>query len=113
MGPFQFAKQLTVGMRATLTCAVLDGDPPFDFSWYKDGVSLQETNQISLKSHEFMSTLVISNLGPYSNGNYTCRVSNQGGKDEQFSVLNIKGEKLDIELTNKYFIFTFFSRNYM
>lgn len=85
-------------MRAAIICAVLDGDPPFEFSWYKDGTALQKNNQISLKNHEFTSTLVISNLGPESNGNYSCRVSNQSGKDEQYSVLNIKGEKLDLRL---------------
>ena len=79
-------------MRGVVICAVMDGDPPFHFTWYKDGQVLQENSQLSFKSHEVMSTLVISNLGPESNGNYSCVATNDGGRDEKFDILRMKGE---------------------
>lgn len=89
---FHFADELNIGMRAAVTCAVIDGDPPFQFTWSKDGKVLQENDRVSFKTHDFMSTLVISNLGPESNGKYTCSVTNAAGKDEKFSTLNMKGK---------------------
>lgn len=92
ISPFHFDNELSAGMRAAVICTVIDGDPPFDFSWYKDGATLQENAQVSFKTHEFMSTLFILNLGPDSNGNYTCRVSNRYGNDEKFDALSMKGK---------------------
>lgn len=94
VSPLHFADELSVGMRTAVTCTVIDGEPPFKFMWYKDGSHLQENNRVSIKSHEFASTLMISDLGPESNGNYTCRVTNDLGVDEKFSLLNMKGENL-------------------
>lgn len=83
-------------MRAVVICAVIDGEPPFDFRWHKDGSALHENNQVSIKSNEFTSTLMISHLDPESNGNYSCRVTNEGGVDEKFDVLSMKGENIYI-----------------
>lgn len=94
INPFHFSEELGTGMRVVVICSVIDGDPPFNFIWYKDGIVLQENNQVSFKYHEVMSTLMISNLGPESNGNYTCKVTNDGGMDEKFDVLSMKGEGL-------------------
>ncbi|GBM83838.1 hypothetical protein AVEN_205537-1, partial [Araneus ventricosus] len=78
-------------MRETVQCAVLAGDPPFDFSWLKDGQPLADLRDISvLKTGDFMSTLMISKLNADSNGNYTCRVSNGAGLDEKSASLSVK-----------------------
>lgn len=87
-----FADGLGTGMRAAVTCVISSGDPPFKFSWHKDGSSLLGNNRVSFTNHEFMSALVISDLGPDDNGNYTCSVSNDAGRDEKFDVLNMKGK---------------------
>lgn len=80
-------------MRTAVICSVIAGDPPFQFTWFKDGIALQENDRVSFKTHDFMSTLVVSNLGPENNGNYTCSVTNIAGRDGKSSVLNMKGEQ--------------------
>ncbi|GIX84226.1 titin [Caerostris extrusa] len=35
INPFHFSGELDVGMRASVQCAVIYGDPPFEFSWSK------------------------------------------------------------------------------
>lgn len=82
-------------MRATVMCAVISGDPPLNFAWYKDGIHIKDHNSISIKTvDEFTSTLLITKLGPESNGNYTCKVSNVDGSDENFDVLSMKGKNI-------------------
>ncbi|XP_054724901.1 titin-like [Uloborus diversus] len=90
---FHFSSDLETGMRAAVMCAVIGGEPPFEFSWFKDGVKLLEHRDISVKSiDEFTSNLIIKNLGPTSNGKYTCKVSNSGGEDEYSDELSMKDQ---------------------
>ncbi|GBM32187.1 Titin [Araneus ventricosus] len=90
--PFHFTGDLRLGMRESVHCAVVDGDPPFDFSWFKDGRSLVDLHGISVrKTDDFTSNLVISKVNAESNGNYTCRASNSNGYDEKSAVLSVRG----------------------
>ncbi|XP_074599693.1 cell adhesion molecule Dscam1-like [Brevipalpus obovatus] len=78
---------LREGMRSMLTCNVLEGDPPFNFAWYKDGSPISMDKSM-LNSHyhyqnmnisslnEYSSTLFISELNFKDSGNYTCIISN-------------------------------------
>lgn len=92
ISPFKFSGTLSTGKRASVTCAVIDGNPPFVFEWYKDNVPLKSSSSILIKTvDEFTSTLAIVNLGPENNGNYTCRVSNVDGTDQQWDALFMKG----------------------
>ncbi|GIY26984.1 titin [Caerostris extrusa] len=78
-------------MRESVQCSVMYGDPPFVFTWYKDNQKLIENQGLTTrKFDEFTSTLVISKVNADSNGNYTCRVSNSAGFDEQSAVLSVK-----------------------
>lgn len=78
-----------------MTCAVVDGDPPFTFKWIKDGNTLQNNKEYFIADvGEYISTLTIPKLGAQSNGNYTCRVENAFGSDEKSDALLIKGNKL-------------------
>lgn len=80
------------GMRTAVLCIVSDGDPPFTFVWFKNGVKVQENKDVNIRPmDDFTSTLVLTNLGPDHNGNYTCRVSNAAGSDEKSDKLNMKG----------------------
>lgn len=90
----QFPVNLTYGKRVTVTCTAVDGDPPFIFSWFKDGSEIKETHGITIRrtSDEFASTLFISKLDATSNGNYTCRVKNAKGMDEKHGILLVKGK---------------------
>ncbi|PRD20337.1 UNVERIFIED_CONTAM: Dscam2 [Trichonephila clavipes] len=94
---FHFSNVLQLGMRESVQCTVMSGDPPFEFSWLKDGQPLIDLRDVSIrKSDDFMSTLVITKVNADSNGNYTCRVSNSAGYDEKSAVLSAKGEWFSI-----------------
>ncbi|GFT08349.1 titin [Nephila pilipes] len=91
IGPFYFHGDLVVGMRTSVLCAVIFGDPPFEFSWSKDGHKLSEARSISVKNiDDFTSNLAISKVDADSNGNYTCRASNSKGFDEKSALLSVK-----------------------
>ncbi|GBM32189.1 hypothetical protein AVEN_136735-1 [Araneus ventricosus] len=95
IGPFLFPRQLNAGMRASVQCAVTIGDPPFEFTWFKDGQKLVESSGVSTrKIDDFTSNLVISKVEAGSNGNYTCKVSNSAGFDHKSAVLSVKGIRL-------------------
>ena len=96
INPFHFSGELALGMRASVTCAVIFGDPPFKFEWFKDNSKLQDSQRISLrKIDEFTFNLVIEKVDADSNGNFTCRVSNANGHDEKSALLSIKGISLN------------------
>lgn len=88
-----------------MICTAVDGDPPFTFSWLKDGHELQETQGVTLRQAPdgFASTIFISKLEANSNGNYTCRVKNSKGMDEKHGVLLVKGNG------NDFFFFFYFT----
>lgn len=79
-------------MRASVQCSVMAGEPPFEFTWFKDGEKLESTRSFSIKKFDdFTLNLVISSVDANSNGNFTCRVSNAFGVDQKSAVLSIKG----------------------
>lgn len=89
-------------MRAAVFCVAIEGDPPFTFLWLKDNERVQESKHLNIKLiDDFTSSLSISNLGPEHNGNYTCRVTNTAGYNEQMDVLSMKGNNF---LLHKYVI---------
>lgn len=99
INPFHFSGELALGMRASVTCAVIFGDPPFKFEWFKDGKKLEDGHRIAVrKIDEFMISLVIEKVDADSNGNFTCRVSNAEGHDEKSALLSIKGLYLHVYL---------------
>ncbi|KAG8182731.1 hypothetical protein JTE90_026182 [Oedothorax gibbosus] len=91
--PFHFSGELGEGLRTVVMCAVVDGDPPFEFQWSKDGRILNSDHKdISIgKFDEFTSILNIEKLDADSNGNYTCRVSNAQGYDHKSDALSMRG----------------------
>ncbi|RWS03769.1 Down syndrome cell adhesion molecule-like protein Dscam2 isoform X39, partial [Dinothrombium tinctorium] len=78
INPFNIAPNLREGMRSMLTCSVLEGDPPFRLSWFKDDkpIEVNNNNAKITSSDEFSSTLVINKVSFEDNGNYTCVVTN-------------------------------------
>lgn len=100
---FQFSGDLTDGMRAVVTCSVISGNPPFSFTWMKDNSEIKGNQDFMIRTIEDISSvLVITKLGPQSNGNYTCRVSNREGIDEHSDSLLMKGRKASLfsKITN-------------
>lgn len=99
INPFHFGSALRSGQRISVTCAVTIGNPPFIFSWMKDGHPIEPTDTLSIRNiDEYNSNLAISKLGPEHNGNYTCKVSNKAGSAMQSNVLLMKGKLLEIKL---------------
>lgn len=91
---FHFSGSLKSGKRSSVMCTVVDGDPPFKFSWLKDGKEITEGNSVTIRQiDDYASTLVITNLGPDHNGNYTCRVSNAAGMDQHSDMLLMRSKK--------------------
>lgn len=91
--PIRFPENVKIGRRAGVTCLVADGDPPFLFKWYKDDYLLQDDNTVTITNpDDFTSMLSIKNISAQSNGNYTCKVSNNFGSDEKSDNLLIKGK---------------------
>lgn len=93
--PFRFSGKLSLGQRTAVMCVVVDGEPPFKFTWLKDGKEVTHLEGVSIVAvDDFTSTLTITKLGALSNGNYSCRVSNNAGIDEKYDVLKINGKIL-------------------
>lgn len=79
-------------MRVSVQCSVLNGNPPFQFTWMKDGKALSESSDVSIrKFDDFTLNLVLTKIDADSNGNYTCSVSNVAGSDEKSAVLSVNG----------------------
>ncbi|GFY12182.1 titin [Trichonephila clavipes] len=105
--PFQFTSYLRVGMRDSVICAVVYGDAPFQFSWFKDGEPLTDLLDISVRNtDDFTSNLVISKVDANSNGNYTCKVSNSKGSDEMSAVLAVKATEEQLSNAMMIFVWT-------
>ncbi|GIY43237.1 titin [Caerostris extrusa] len=89
INPVRFSGELNMGLRTAIMCVVIDGEPPFDFRWLKDGIPMKETGELSIKVDEFTSMLTIKSLDAESNGNYTCKkypILQGGMKNQMFSI---------------------------
>ncbi|KAH9380974.1 hypothetical protein HPB48_021080 [Haemaphysalis longicornis] len=88
--PFSFASRLVAGQRATITCAIYEGDQPLTFVWLKDGTVISKGSQnVETSEGAGYSTLTISPLSLQNSGNYTCVVSNAAGSDSTSSSLTV------------------------
>ncbi|XP_075741847.1 cell adhesion molecule Dscam1-like [Rhipicephalus microplus] len=78
VGPFSFPANLKEGMRAIVTCSVLEGDSPVRIRWLKDSapVAPDGRNVKVESSNEYSSTLFIKQVGYRHRGEYTCVASN-------------------------------------
>lgn len=97
IGPFHFAGTLKTGKGTSVMCAVTDGDPPFKFTWLKDGKDVVEGSTYSIRNvDDFTSNLAIKQLGPEHNRNYTCRVSNAYGTVQHSDMLLMQCKQLTL-----------------
>lgn len=86
---------LREGMRAALSCQILEGDLPITFKWLKNGQPLAvgggtTTRQID----EFSASLIIEQVNSAHTANYTC-VSNNVAGSESFTVpLTVNGNNI-------------------
>lgn len=86
------ANLLREGMRAALSCQILEGDLPITFKWEKNGRSVAVGNGMTTRRlDEFSNSLVIERVSSNHSGNYTCVASNVAG-NERFTVpLTVNG----------------------
>ncbi|RWS27316.1 Down syndrome cell adhesion molecule-like protein Dscam2 [Leptotrombidium deliense] len=74
---FNFAGVLQEGMRASVTCTVITGDPPIEMRWMKDGKQLTARDGIYLENvDDFISNLIFKPLKQEHSGLYSCVASN-------------------------------------
>ena len=108
ISPFVSASNLREGMRSTLTCSVLEGDPPLDFQWFKDGELLvpsssrtssstgitdpPERRMIVSSSNDFSSTLSFPSVSFHDNGNWTCVARNPVASANHTVSMIVKGK---------------------
>jgi hypothetical protein len=72
------------GMRATISCIILEGDLPVSFKWERNGKQIFGTgnNEIVRRLDEYSSNLVIEKISSDHSGNYTCIASNNAGVEK-------------------------------
>ncbi|OXA55481.1 Down syndrome cell adhesion molecule-like protein Dscam2, partial [Folsomia candida] len=92
--PFQFMNTiLREGMRAAVSCQLLEGDRPIDLVWEFEGkpISGGVANGIMIRvPDEYSSTLVIDSLSSVHNGKYTCIAENSAGREHYSSELTVQ-----------------------
>ncbi|KAH9364301.1 hypothetical protein HPB48_008461 [Haemaphysalis longicornis] len=90
--PFFFSKNVALGGRAVVHCAVVGGRGPFVFRWSMNGNDLQSSNsKYSEAVSEEVVALTIEKITAEDVGNYTCTVSNSAGSDSFTAALAVKG----------------------
>ncbi|CAG0883377.1 unnamed protein product [Darwinula stevensoni] len=82
IAPFAFPNALLKeGMRASVTCQIVEGDLPVFFTWMKNDRHVVSGDSVNIRTQdEFSSTLVIRDLDSSHNGQYTCIAENSAGK---------------------------------
>lgn len=77
---------LREGMRAAISCQILEGDLPVSFKWDRNGKQILGTgNEVIRRLDEYSTSLVIEKISSDYSGNYTCSASNVAGV-EKFTV---------------------------
>ncbi|KAI1298176.1 Down syndrome cell adhesion molecule-like protein Dscam2 [Halotydeus destructor] len=89
-----FPDNLDEGMRTSVMCSVMSGDPPLTVTWLKDGQLIAATGQESqlrvIPISEFVSSLVINSLSSTHSGNYTCHALSPAGQSNVTAILNVR-----------------------
>ncbi|CRK92906.1 CLUMA_CG006322, isoform A, partial [Clunio marinus] len=77
---------LREGMRAAISCQILEGDLPVSFRWERNGKQILGTgNEVIRRIDEYITSLLIEKITSGNSGNYTCIASNVAGS-EKFTV---------------------------
>ena len=72
---------LREGMRAAISCQILEGDLPVTFRWERNGQPLPSPGlaAVARRLDEYSTSLVIERISSAHSGNYTCNAQNVAG----------------------------------
>lgn len=82
------------GMRAAITCHIMEGDHPITFRWEKNGKPVSNNAALGStirRTDEFSSSLIIDPVSSAHSGNYTCIASNIAGSEKYIVPLTVNG----------------------
>ncbi|XP_025016016.1 Down syndrome cell adhesion molecule-like protein Dscam2 [Tetranychus urticae] len=80
-----------IGGKTTVACMVDDGEPPFEFNWFKDEQKIQHDSTIHIDKLRDSSILTIEQMSSSHNGKYTCNVKNMYGSDTPAIEIAVEG----------------------
>lgn len=94
IAPFDFGDPVDAQDMATVNCAVIKGDTPFEITWRKDGFKLDTNDGVFItRSGQRTSVLTIDSVRSRHAGNFTCFVENNAGRVEHTAALIVNGTK--------------------
>ncbi|RWS16811.1 Down syndrome cell adhesion molecule-like protein, partial [Dinothrombium tinctorium] len=97
LSPFLFANNLEEGMRTSVLCSVIAGDPPITIDWFKDGIPLNSVLNLKFQIvalNEFVTSLTVSKVDRHYSGNYTCKASNHIASANYTATLQVKSKPM-------------------
>lgn len=71
----------------------VDGDPEPQITWTKNGKTLRSSEVVDLKYKNRVATLVINEVFPEDEGEYTCKATNSMGAASTSCKLTVKREQ--------------------
>ncbi|KAJ8960259.1 hypothetical protein NQ318_003984 [Aromia moschata] len=83
---------LREGMRAAITCQIMEGDLPISFRWERNGKVVSNNAALGTvvrRIDEFASSLIIDQVTSAHSGNYTCIASNVAGSEKYVVPLTV------------------------
>lgn len=82
---------LREGMRAAISCQVLEGDLPLTFNWQRNGKDELGSGATVRRLDEYSTSLVIDKIESSHSANYTCIVQNIAGSESFTVPLTVNG----------------------
>lgn len=83
---------LREGMRAAISCQVLEGDLPLTFKWQRNNKDDIGAGATVRRLDEYSTSLVIEKIESSHSANYTCIVQNIAGSESFTVPLTVNGK---------------------
>ena len=85
IGAFTFPSHVVAGKNISAFCSASDSK----FSWLKDGKVLKNSPNVTIRTDEDFSVIIIKSVSVLSNGNYTCMAMNNFGLSSKSTTLTV------------------------